>query len=397
VEELNAAYGYSSNPLTTPDIYDKLPLQMQKFTRLTSSKRRQVETASRECELLVSEFLRKAGLEIAPGFWPVIKVMFNKFMVTKAAYRFFYEYIRPKVAVLICAFDRTGQVAGTLEAGVSVVEIQHGVIYPFHYGYIWPGSWAGRRMPVPEFILVQNKFYRDYLVSPLVEHYSSMPALFSNVANPRPFWRGDQILITGNLRNQPLSKAASSCRGCSGDLNVLITSQSNMAPELALFLEDTLEKVVERKLNIRFTVKLHPVDFRGGQSRAWAGVKARFPERVNVLPSASKNLLDIIMNADIHASIASTCHFDSTGVGTPTIVLDIADSDLDLIRFQDYSFLKVKSSEDFIELLQKAIRNEAPWPAYRQHISRLRDLILPSDSLARTISALGLILKRHTS
>jgi hypothetical protein len=73
------------------------------------------------------------------------------------------------------------------------------------------------------------------------------------------------------------------------------------------------------------TIKLHPAYDRSAQPYLQA--LSGDPRVDIVLGDAQPNTFELIARADLHISIASACHYDALGIGTPTAVLNLKGSD----------------------------------------------------------------------
>lgn len=88
------------------------------------------------------------------------------------------------------------------------------------------------------------------------------------------------------------------------------------------------------------TIKLHPAYDRS--AGPYAQILAADPRVEIILGSADPNTYELIAKADLHVSIASACHFDALGIGTPTVVLDLKGSGavMDLVDSGDAQFAR---------------------------------------------------------
>lgn len=87
------------------------------------------------------------------------------------------------------------------------------------------------------------------------------------------------------------------------------------------------------------TIKLHPAYDRSAQPYAQA--LSGDPRVEIVMGDAQPNTFELIARADLHISIASACHYDALGIGTPTAVLNLKGNDAvqDLVRKGDALYL----------------------------------------------------------
>lgn len=118
---------------------------------------------------------------------------------------------------------------------------------------------------------------------------------------------------------------------------IVITTQGLDRDALITFIINFL---LEYKGACAVMIKLHPAYDRSPEPYAKALSK---DSRVEILSGqADLNTYELISRADLHISIASACHFDALGIGTPTAVLNLRGSDAvqDLVDNGDALYLK---------------------------------------------------------
>lgn len=107
---------------------------------------------------------------------------------------------------------------------------------------------------------------------------------------------------------------------------------------------DALIAFLDQFLNLHagacvVTIKLHPAYDRSAQP--YVKVLSGDPRVEIVMGDAQPNTFELLAKADLHISIASACHYDALGIGTPTAVLNLKGSDAvqDLVRKGDALYL----------------------------------------------------------
>jgi hypothetical protein len=125
------------------------------------------------------------------------------------------------------------------------------------------------------------------------------------------------------------------------------------------------------------TIKLHPAYDRSVEP--YAQKLADDPRVEIVMGSALPNTYELIAQADLHISIASACHFDALGMGTPTVVLDLEGGDvvMDLVRSGDAQFARTPTDLSNIVTQQSwgkvstSVSNKYFKPEYLSNILQL--------------------------
>lgn len=126
------------------------------------------------------------------------------------------------------------------------------------------------------------------------------------------------------------------------------------------------------------SIKLHPAYDQS--STPYTQALATDPRVRVIMGDAEPNTYELIAHADLHISIASACHFDALGIGTPTAVLDLKGSDVvqDLVHSSDA--LYVKTAADLAAIVKQrswGVVSEAVSSKYfkRDYLSNILQLM----------------------
>jgi hypothetical protein len=230
-----------------------------------------------------------------------IRRVFSRFYGQKILYSLLFKRLGTRALLLIDAYNSHALAAAARENGVRVVEFQHGVVYQNHPGYSWTG-YARRykdQMPLPDTLLLFGDHWKQELLR-------------------GGFWDPEQLVVTGSPRLEDYRSrhAAERDRNL---LHLVVTTQNFATPGLVGFLGEFL-RLAGPVLPLRLTVKLHP---REQDKSPYLSELGRF-ENVQILAgSESPSTFDLLQQADFHASICSTCHYEALGLGTPTVILPL--------------------------------------------------------------------------
>jgi hypothetical protein len=106
------------------------------------------------------------------------------------------------------------------------------------------------------------------------------------------------------------------------------------------------------KNNLQYTlnIKLHP----GYDSDKEKYLNSFLTcQNVNVIPSdENPNTFDLLLNADVHLSISSACHYDSLGLGIPTIILALKNYETVLDLYKNNFALLANSPNDLLFIIK---------------------------------------------
>lgn len=86
----------------------------------------------------------------------------------KLSYNLHKRYLKkknPGKVFLVCSYGKEGIIAAARSLGIETIEIQHGIIYPFHMGYSYPQNAS---IPYfPDKIMLYGDFWKDQASFPI--------------------------------------------------------------------------------------------------------------------------------------------------------------------------------------------------------------------------------------
>jgi hypothetical protein len=250
--------------------------------------------ASRKVRRVASEL----GAAMNAAFGPIVSAAsIESVLAGFEADRVFYgrvlKWVRPK-RVLTADFGEYALTSVAREAGIPVLELQHGVTDRFHPAYSWTQTAVpfSRKMLVADRLLLYGEAWKEEM-------------------DVSGFW-GPRLEVTGSLRidrwrSFPVSRRRDA---------ILITTQGIQSAAIALIIRECVTAADD----VEILVKLHPV-FTGANDELRA-LLADCP-RVEIMSAAAEavSTLELLRTVRLHASVSSATHYDSLGVGTPTAVL----------------------------------------------------------------------------
>ena len=136
---------------------------------------------------------------------------------------------------------------------------------------------------------------------------------------------------------------------------LVVTTQGLDRSALIAFLASFLEMY---KGNCEISIKLHPAYDRSIEP--YTKVLGADPRVSIISGDGEPNTYELIARSDLHISIASACHFDALGIGTPTVVLNLIGSDVvqDIVESGDAVY--VKSPMELVALVTQMSWNKIP-------------------------------------
>lgn len=210
--------------------------------------------------------------------------------------------VRPRVVLIDDGCYQHDLMAGAKEAGVWVMELQHGTFTPEGPEYCWSRAALAHReqMPVPDRFLVFGEHWRGLLEAD-------------------GFWT-DRVSIVGSTRIDLHRKVSRFEKRAHPGLVMLVTTQGVAREELVRWIQEVMRALKDQPA-FRVIVKLHP-----GYDHDPAPYQSALgnDRRVVVQPGTEgPTTFERLLEADLHASISSSCHFDSLALGTPTVILGL--------------------------------------------------------------------------
>ena len=187
---------------------------------------------------------------------------------------------------------------------IRFLEMQHGVFNRNHPDAL-PIAALTRCSPesllLPHAIGVYGPYWKTALLTTAVFSQSSVVP----VGNPL-------IEHFRLLREQTFRPSAN-------NPHIVVTTQGLDRHALALFLRDFLA-LYKNPCNL--TIKLHPA--YDGDDTIYRKALSQDLRVSIVSGTQDPNTFELLSQADIHASIGSFCHYDSIGIGTPTMVMGLS-------------------------------------------------------------------------
>jgi len=250
-----------------------------------------------------------------------IALALRRFYWLRRLYGAVLARVRPRHLLVVTAYANHAAVAAAKGRGIAVVELQHGVVDRHHAGYDWSATARPYkpRLPIPDRLFLYGRYFRDELTaggfwdeelrvvgSPRVDAYRRRrePPATSSQWSPRDFPASHEL----HTPDDPATPSA--------PLKLVLTTQGWDVARLVAFMAETLDRargVVPPSL----TVKLHP----GETSPAPYASLARYPG-VTISPASEPpSTFELLVGADVHLSISSSCHYEALALGVPTIVL----------------------------------------------------------------------------
>ena len=247
--------------------------------------------------------------------------------------------LRPRVVLIDDGCYQHDLIAGAKEAGVWVMELQHGTFTPEGPEYCWSRAALVHRdqMPVPDRFLVFGKHWEGLLEAD-------------------GFWT-DRVRIVGNTRIDLHRKVARCEMGAHSGLVMLVTTQGLGREALIRWIQELMLELKQLH-DLRVIVKLHPVyDQDPAPYQSALGTDRRVLVQTGL---GGPSTFDRLLEADLHASISSSCHFDAIALGTPTVILGLPSHEMVLPIRESGNAALARSPQEWAALVRATTGERVP-------------------------------------
>ena len=258
-----------------------------------------------------------------------------KFLSEYFIYRIVFNLLRPKEALIVSAFSKSGICAALKHCGVSVTELQHGIVGRTHHGYNYRPhlKLSTPEMPMPDSIAVYNSFWKEELCLP-------------------GFFKREQVFISGRLKYD-IATEPIGLPGLKKEQYVIFTGQAAFYVEIAGFVNSLIALCKEMDLALTFAYRPHPKESIEDINRLCKLIDSNMNFVVigNELDITTEQL---IYNSKLHLSIFSACHFDAIHFKGRSFVLDTGVAgaiDYFINKYKGDKFVIVCSADDLVKFL----------------------------------------------
>lgn len=235
------------------------------------------------------------GLPFVGDDWVALRL--RRFSAGRLLWRALLFRVRPAF-VLVADAGEYAAAAAARQTGSTVLELQHGINDASHPGYSWTAYALPFKavMPVPDRLLLYGEHWRREL-------------------SAGGFW-GDDLRVVGSPRFDRHRSLRT--RHETDVCTVLFTSQGFHVGRVAALLAAFLDQA--GSLPLRLIVRLHPA--YESDKRPYLEALAAHQCRVEVYAGPEgPSTFEWLLQSDLHVSIASAAHYESVGLGVPTVIL----------------------------------------------------------------------------
>lgn len=231
--------------------------------------------------------------------------------------------LRPDLA-LVCDTGEYGLVIACRKVGVPIIELQHGVFDASHPDAV-PDWVAGSEseLVLPNVLATRNQFWINQLLG---THQAAIAVPVGNEMLDQALER--RAAHRAVARDQALPR------------RVVVTTQGMDTERLAAWVGGMVESAPADQ-DWRLTIKLHPV--YDAATTAFDRLAEQHPNVTVVAGTGRPNVFDLLIEADLHLSIASACLFEAAALGVPSLVIPLSGHQ-DVLPHLDGSMLRLATT-----------------------------------------------------
>ncbi len=203
-------------------------------------------------------------------------------------YKLLLRWIKPKVLVLICSYGKEALIDAAKTLGIATIELQHGVISPYHPGYVFPDGVT--KTTFPDFILTFGEYWKKSVNYPIPKSHvvsAGFPYLESKRASGAGSRNEREILFISQERS-----------------GVLI---SKFAVQLSRLLSNDFKVVY----------KLHPLE-----TDRWKKLYPWLVESNIEVVGTERDLYELFKESKVQVGIFSTALFEGLSFGLSTFLIN---------------------------------------------------------------------------
>jgi hypothetical protein len=279
-------------------------------------------------------------------------------------------------------FERTLAVAGKLE-GIPTLGIQHGVIVPTHYGYIFEKEDKGK-MILPDFTVVYGQYHYDLLTK-------------HSIYDP------ERVIVTGQPRYDILRRVD----GIYSKQKFLERNKINPAHRILLWTTqshalsdsenalnfETVFETLQNIENVTLIVKQHP----GEEERHTEMIKdyLRKHKVDAVLTKKDSDTYEQIYVCDLLMTKSSTTAMEAVALNKPVIILNLS-GEADVVDYVEQGIaLGVYKEEDLKITIEKLLTSDLELAGNREQYIRKYLYKIDGKATERVVSVIERIIHKE--
>lgn len=228
-------------------------------------------------------------------------------------YKRLLRRINPKLAVLVSSYGKETFVETCQDLGITVAELQHGVIHPQHFGYAYPGSRTKERFP--DYLLTFGEYWKDAVEYPISE---------------------DRVIPVGYPY---LENEIDRYLGTESQDQIVFLSQGPVGEE---FSQVAVQLAEYDGFDYDIVYKLHPGEYnRWREEYPWL-----IDTNLEVVDGSGRALYQLFAESNAQIGVGSTAVYEGLAFDLETYIYDLPGSSVLQPLIKDGSASKVTSVDE---------------------------------------------------
>ena len=236
-------------------------------------------------------------------------------------YRALLKKVSPKLAFVVCSYGKETFIEACKSMEIPVVELQHGVISPYHLGYSFSGPKRSKRT-FPDYLFAFGDFWKEGTEFPI-----SQDRIYS-VGYP---YLEDEAKQYADLEKKN---------------QIIFISQGTVGKEMSKVAVELSQK---RDFPLKIVYKLHPGEYARWQKEYPWLVKSG----IQVIDDDSIPLYQLFAESKVQVGVNSTAIFEGLNFGSQTILLDLPGVEYMESLIKEQVARVVASPEELAEKIQE--------------------------------------------
>lgn len=242
---------------------------------------------------------------------------------TLPLYELLLEWTDPELVVVVVAYGRETLIEACKRKGIPVVELQHGVIYDYHYGYSFPKGET--KYAFPDYLLTFGDFWNE------------------NVRFPIP---DDNVIPVGYPYLEDRLNAYDDVERSE---QLLFISQGTIGAELSRF---ALEVHNDDRVNHEIVYKLHPGEYdRWEDEYPWLA-----KSDVRVVDESTPPLYRLFAESTAQVGVGSTALYEGLCFDLETFVFDTDGSYVLRPLVEDGTAATISTADEMVREMNRGRR-----------------------------------------
>ncbi|MGD6816611.1 hypothetical protein ACQCVE_05955 [Metabacillus sp. 113a] len=224
------------------------------------------------------------------------RMFYKKIFIFKLKYNFFTNILikkKPKLLYLVVSYSNMPLIAAAKDYGIEVIEIQHGVITPFHLGYSFPVD-KEKVNYFPDKLYVFGDYWRDSVSYPISKE--------NIISYGFPYMQQRIEAYKGYSKTKK---------------QVLVISQGTIGDTLSEFTYNSARMLSD----YQFIYKLHPREYNQWRTLYPFLIKAEKLPNFTVVDNNIKNLYEYFSESEFLIGVYSTAIFEGLSLNCKTILV----------------------------------------------------------------------------